>query len=56
MGVEVSPDVKRDEVEGIIKKILDGEEGMKMRAKAKDWKSKLWITKAKDHRTIISRD
>ncbi|KAM2339824.1 hypothetical protein ACFX1X_019350 [Malus domestica] len=39
MGVEVSPDVKRDEVEGPVKKILDGEEGMKMRAKAKEWKS-----------------
>ncbi|KAM1292094.1 hypothetical protein ACFX2I_019019 [Malus domestica] len=39
MGVEVSPDVKRDEVEGPDKKILDGEEGMKMRAKAKEWKS-----------------
>lgn len=39
MGVEVSPDVKRDEVEGPVKKILDGDEGMKMRAKAKEWKN-----------------
>lgn len=39
MGVEVSPDVKRDEVEGPVKKMLDGEEGMKMRAKAKEWKN-----------------
>lgn len=39
MGLEVSADVKRDEVEGLVKKILDREEGMKMRAKAKEWKN-----------------
>ncbi|PQP96972.1 7-deoxyloganetin glucosyltransferase [Prunus yedoensis var. nudiflora] len=40
IGMEVSPDVKRDEIEALVKEILGGEKGMKMRQKAKEWKKK----------------
>ncbi|PQM33315.1 7-deoxyloganetin glucosyltransferase-like [Prunus yedoensis var. nudiflora] len=40
IGMEVSPDVKRDEIEALVKEMLEGEKGMKMRQKAKEWKKK----------------
>ncbi|XP_068316653.1 linamarin synthase 2-like [Pyrus communis] len=40
IGMEVSPDVKRHEIEALVKEMLEGEGGMKMREKAKEWKKK----------------
>ncbi|XP_021802879.1 UDP-glycosyltransferase 85A8-like [Prunus avium] len=40
IGMEVSPDVKRDEIEALVKEMLEGEKGMKMKQKAKEWKKK----------------
>ncbi|KAI5324655.1 hypothetical protein L3X38_033728 [Prunus dulcis] len=40
IGMEVSPNVKRDEIEVLVKEILEGEKGMKMRQKAKELKKK----------------
>ncbi|XP_048427206.1 linamarin synthase 2-like isoform X3 [Pyrus x bretschneideri] len=40
IGMEVSPDVKRNEIEALVKEMLEGEGGMKMREKAKEWKKK----------------
>ncbi|KAL6277219.1 hypothetical protein ACE6H2_020820 [Prunus campanulata] len=40
IGMEVSPEVKRDEIEALVKEMLEGERGMKMREKAKQWKKK----------------
>ncbi|XP_061991196.1 linamarin synthase 2-like [Rosa rugosa] len=40
IGMEVNNDVKRDEIEVLVKEMLEGEKGMKMRQKAKEWKKK----------------
>ncbi|KAM2728935.1 hypothetical protein EV1_000381 [Malus domestica] len=40
IGMEVSPDVRRDEIEALVKEMLEGKGGMKMREKAKEWKKK----------------
>ncbi|XP_058179557.1 linamarin synthase 2-like [Rhododendron vialii] len=40
MGVEVNYDVKRDEVEALVREMMEGEGGKKMRSKAKEWKKK----------------
>ncbi|XP_058179556.1 linamarin synthase 2-like [Rhododendron vialii] len=40
MGVEVNNDVKRDEVEALVREMMEGEGGKKMRSKAKEWKKK----------------
>ncbi|XP_062006785.1 linamarin synthase 2-like [Rosa rugosa] len=40
IGMEVNNDVKRDEIKALVKEMLDGEKGMKMRQKAKEWKKK----------------
>ncbi|TQE11253.1 hypothetical protein C1H46_003259 [Malus baccata] len=40
IGMEVSPDVKRHEIEALVKEMLEGEKGIKMREKAKEWKKK----------------
>jgi len=40
MGVEVNNDVKRDEVEALVREMMEGERGKEMRSKAKDWKKK----------------
>ncbi|EXB29476.1 UDP-glycosyltransferase 85A1 [Morus notabilis] len=39
-GMEVNNDVKRDEVAGLVKEMIEGDKGMKMRAKALEWKKK----------------
>ena len=38
--MEINHDVKRDEVAELIRKMIVGEEGEKMRFKAKEWKKK----------------
>ena len=40
IGMEINHDVKRDEVAELIRKMIVGEEGEKMRFKAKEWKKK----------------
>ncbi|XP_062099778.1 linamarin synthase 2-like [Humulus lupulus] len=40
IGVEISPDVKREEVTGLVKEMMEGEKGEKMREKASYWKKK----------------
>ncbi|KAH7860965.1 hypothetical protein Vadar_020038 [Vaccinium darrowii] len=39
-GVEVDHDVKREEVEDLVREMMEGEEGKEMRSKAKEWKRK----------------
>ncbi|KAM1358954.1 hypothetical protein ACFX15_045158 [Malus domestica] len=38
IGVEISNDVKRDEVERLVKELMDGQKGKKMKNKAMMWK------------------
>ncbi|XP_004289310.1 PREDICTED: UDP-glycosyltransferase 85A2-like [Fragaria vesca subsp. vesca] len=40
IGMEVNNDVKRHEIEELVKEMLEGEKGRKMRQKAKEWKKK----------------
>ncbi|XP_070677813.1 linamarin synthase 2-like [Malus domestica] len=40
IGMEVSPDVKCHEIEELVIEMLEGEGGMKMREKAKEWRKK----------------
>ncbi|XP_050110723.1 7-deoxyloganetin glucosyltransferase-like isoform X2 [Malus sylvestris] len=40
IGMEVSPDVKRNEIEALVKEMMEGEGGIKTREKAKEWKKK----------------
>ncbi|KAL3538672.1 hypothetical protein ACH5RR_002038 [Cinchona calisaya] len=40
IGMEIDNDVKRDEVEVLVRELMDGEKGQKMRNKALDWKKK----------------
>lgn len=40
MGMEIDNDVKRDEVELLVRELMDGEKGEKMRNKALEWKNK----------------
>ncbi|KAI7994798.1 UDP-glycosyltransferase 85A2 [Camellia lanceoleosa] len=39
-GMEIEHDVKREQVQDLVSKILEGEEGKKLRNKAMDWKKK----------------
>jgi UDP:flavonoid glycosyltransferase YjiC (YdhE family) len=39
-GVEVNHDVKRDEIEALVKEMMEGDKGKTMRQKAKEWKKK----------------
>ncbi|CAA7047930.1 unnamed protein product [Microthlaspi erraticum] len=38
IGIEIGGDVKRDEVEAVVRELMDGEKGKKMREKAKEWR------------------
>lgn len=38
IGLEIDPDVKRDYVEGLVRKLMEGEEGKEMRKKTLEWK------------------
>ncbi|GMN33836.1 hypothetical protein TIFTF001_004367 [Ficus carica] len=38
--MEVNHDVKRDEVAALVKEMMEGNKGMKMREKALEWKKK----------------
>ncbi|XP_042513251.1 7-deoxyloganetin glucosyltransferase-like [Macadamia integrifolia] len=40
IGMEINNDVKRDEVETLVKELMEGERGKIMRKKALDWKKK----------------
>ncbi|OWM79967.1 7-deoxyloganetin glucosyltransferase-like [Punica granatum] len=37
IGMQISSDVKRDEVEGLVREMMEGEKGKKMRNKALEW-------------------
>lgn len=37
VGIEISRDVKRDEVEMVVRELMDGEKGKKLREKAEEW-------------------
>ncbi|CAI9770064.1 unnamed protein product [Fraxinus pennsylvanica] len=39
-GMEIDNNVKRDEVEELVKELMDGEKGKKMKEKAMEWKKK----------------
>ncbi|CAN8304454.1 unnamed protein product [Cochlearia groenlandica] len=38
VGIEVGGDVKREEVEVVVRELMDGEKGRKMREKAEEWR------------------
>ncbi|KAL9463937.1 hypothetical protein AB3S75_001690 [Citrus x aurantiifolia] len=40
IGMEVNHDVKRGDIEALVKEMMDGDEGKKMRQKAWEWKKK----------------
>lgn len=40
MGLEVDHDVKRDEIEALVRNVMQGEKGKEMKAKALEWKGK----------------
>ncbi|KAF8044172.1 hypothetical protein BT93_A2219 [Corymbia citriodora subsp. variegata] len=40
IGMEIDNDVKRDEVEGLVRELMEGEKGKEMRKKAIEWKAK----------------
>lgn len=40
IGLEVDHDVKREEVEALVRDMMEGERGKKMRSRAKEWKKK----------------
>ncbi|GFP87058.1 7-deoxyloganetin glucosyltransferase [Phtheirospermum japonicum] len=40
MGMEIDNDVKRDEVEVLVREMMDGDKGKKMKEKALEWKGK----------------
>ncbi|PRQ55677.1 putative 7-deoxyloganetin glucosyltransferase [Rosa chinensis] len=40
IGMEVNNDVKCNDIEALVKEMLEGEKGMKMRRKAEEWKKK----------------
>ncbi|KAK4424322.1 7-deoxyloganetin glucosyltransferase [Sesamum alatum] len=40
MGMEIDNNVKRDEVETLVRELMDGEKGKKMKEKALEWKRK----------------
>lgn len=41
IGMEIGSDVKREEVEGLVRELMGGERGKKMRDKAVEWKHKV---------------
>ncbi|KAJ0988418.1 hypothetical protein J5N97_006774 [Dioscorea zingiberensis] len=40
IGMEIDGNVRRDEVEGLVREMMEGEKGKEMRLKAKEWKEK----------------
>jgi hypothetical protein len=38
--MEVNPDVKRDEIEALVKEMMEGDKGKAMRQNAQEWKKK----------------
>ncbi|KFK44335.1 hypothetical protein AALP_AA1G244700 [Arabis alpina] len=38
VGMEIGGDVKREEVEAVVRELMDGEKGKKMREKAEEWR------------------
>ncbi|XP_030496312.2 linamarin synthase 2-like [Cannabis sativa] len=44
IGVEISPDVKREEVSMLVKEMMEGEKGKKMKEKSLYWKKKAYET------------
>uniref|UniRef100_A0A803R0P7 Glycosyltransferase n=2 Tax=Cannabis sativa TaxID=3483 RepID=A0A803R0P7_CANSA len=44
VGVEISPDVKREEVSMLVKEMMEGEKGKKMKEKSLYWKKKAFET------------
>lgn len=41
IGMEIDSDVKRDQVEGLLRELMDGVKGKEMREKAMEWKRKV---------------
>ncbi|XP_031274696.1 linamarin synthase 2-like [Pistacia vera] len=44
IGMEVNEDVKRDDIEALVKEMMQGDKGKQMRQKAQDWKQKAEAT------------
>ncbi|XWS29540.1 hypothetical protein CRYUN_Cryun24cG0037800 [Craigia yunnanensis] len=40
IGMEINPDVKRDDVKTLVKEMMEGEKGKRMRQKSLEWKKK----------------
>lgn len=38
VGMEINENVKREEIEAVVKELMDGEKGRKMREKAREWR------------------
>ncbi|KAF3570366.1 hypothetical protein F2Q69_00061212 [Brassica cretica] len=38
VGMEIGGDVKREEVDAVVRELMDGEKGKKMREKAEKWR------------------
>ncbi|CAN0853394.1 7-deoxyloganetin glucosyltransferase [Linum grandiflorum] len=41
VGMEIDPEVKREEVERVVREVMGGEKGKEMKRKAMEWKSKM---------------
>ncbi|KAK4476904.1 hypothetical protein RD792_016070 [Penstemon davidsonii] len=56
MGMEIDNDVKRDEVEVLVKELMDGEKGERMREKALEWKRKAEEATAEGGSSFVNLD
>ncbi|CAN8291911.1 unnamed protein product [Cochlearia groenlandica] len=55
VGMEIGGDVKREEIETVIRELMDGEKGKKMRDKAVEWKRlSKEATKHKDGSSVVN--
>ncbi|CAI0422332.1 unnamed protein product [Linum tenue] len=56
VGVEIDPDVKRENICELVKEMMEGEEGKRMKAKALEWKKKAEVATAVGGSAYLSFD
>ncbi|KAL3834362.1 hypothetical protein ACJIZ3_009098 [Penstemon smallii] len=56
MGMEIDNNVKREEVEALVKELMDGEKGKKMKLKAMNWKMKAEEATAPGGSSLLNLD
>ncbi|PIA52092.1 hypothetical protein AQUCO_01000165v1 [Aquilegia coerulea] len=56
IGMEIDSNVKRDEVEKLVRKLMEGEKGKKMKIKAMEWKKKAIETTAPGGSSYVNID